>query len=163
VLPPSILHRATPSIKYNEIREATGVGQRTLRNVLAKVLEQGYDPLRDKAAIKTEWLVDRPRSGRPRTAMNEINEKRVIKIISKDKNGREKSAEVIGMKIDVSRQLVCGIMKKLGYKKVKSTTKPGLNQKQKEKRLAFCRKYQYWTLEDWKRVIWSDETSIVLG
>ncbi len=75
--------------------------------------------------------------------MNEINKKRVIEIISKNKNGRKKSAEVIDIEIDVLRQLICGIMKKLGYKKVKSIIKPGLNQKQKEKRLVFCYKYQY--------------------
>jgi hypothetical protein len=23
--------------------------------------------------------------------------------------------------------------------------------------------HQYWTLEDWKKVIWSDETSVILG
>ncbi len=59
--------------------------------------------------------------------MNEINKKRIIEIISKDKNGREKSAEVIDIEIDVLRQLICRIMKKLGYKKVKSIIKPGLN------------------------------------
>ncbi len=35
--------------------------------------------------------------------MNKINKKRIIKIISKNKNRREKSAEVIDIEIDVSR------------------------------------------------------------
>ena len=30
----------------------------------------------------------------------------------------------------------------------------------RKKRLAFAQKYQNWTVEDWKRVIWSDETKI---
>ncbi len=30
----------------------------------------------------------------------------------------------------------------------------------KKKRLAFALKHQEWTVEDWKRVIWSDETKI---
>jgi hypothetical protein len=33
----------------------------------------------------------------------------------------------------------------------------------KEARLQFALRYQYWTLEDWKNVIWSDETSVLLG
>jgi hypothetical protein len=53
-------------------------------------------------------------------------------------------------------------MRAAGYKKVKYIIKSGLNVKIKKKRLAFCRKYQHWILEDWKNVIWSDETSIVL-
>src|SRR6266498_1288675 len=55
------------------------------------------------------------------------------------------------------------MLKISGFKKVKKSTKPGLNDVQKERRLAFCRKYQHWTLEDWKKVIWSDETSVVVG
>src|SRR5580692_1396246 len=33
----------------------------------------------------------------------------------------------------------------------------------KKARLQFALDHQNWTLEDWKRVIWSDETSIVIG
>jgi transposase len=33
----------------------------------------------------------------------------------------------------------------------------------REARLAFCLLYKDWTIEDWKRVIWSDETAVVLG
>ena len=32
-----------------------------------------------------------------------------------------------------------------------------------EARYQFALRYQDWTLEDWKRVIWSDETSVCLG
>lgn len=31
------------------------------------------------------------------------------------------------------------------------------------KRLKFCRDHEHWTLEDWKNVIFSDETSVVIG
>src|SRR5262249_45273584 len=30
----------------------------------------------------------------------------------------------------------------------------------RQRRLAFAQKYREWTVEDWKRVIWSDETKI---
>ncbi|EQL37278.1 hypothetical protein BDFG_01252 [Blastomyces dermatitidis ATCC 26199] len=32
----------------------------------------------------------------------------------------------------------------------------------KKKRLEWCLKHKNWTLEDWKNVIWSDETSVIL-
>ncbi|RDI85644.1 hypothetical protein Vi05172_g4338 [Venturia inaequalis] len=54
-------------------------------------------------------------------------------------------------------------MSKMGYRKTKPTTKPGLDAVQKQQRLAWCLKHQDWTLEQWKDVIWSDETSVVLG
>ena len=41
--------------------------------------------------------------------------------------------------------------------------KPVLKPSHKAARLLWARKYQHWTVEDWKRVIWSDESAIVLG
>jgi hypothetical protein len=32
----------------------------------------------------------------------------------------------------------------------------------RKERLDWCLAYQHWTLEDWKNVIWSDETSVIL-
>ena len=46
---------------------------------------------------------------------------------------------------------------------MKTTRKLGLNIEQRRARLAFYIRYRDWTLEDWKKVIWSDETSVVLG
>jgi hypothetical protein len=46
---------------------------------------------------------------------------------------------------------------------VKPTKKPGLTDKMKAARLKFCQDHADWTLEDWKNVIWTDETSVVLG
>ena len=40
--------------------------------------------------------------------------------------------------------------------------KPNLTPVMKEARLAFAIKYKDWTIEDWKRVIWTDETSVIL-
>jgi hypothetical protein len=38
--------------------------------------------------------------------------------------------------------------------------KPLLSVRHRKARLAFAQKYREWTVEDWKRVIWSDETKI---
>jgi len=37
-----------------------------------------------------------------------------------------------------------------------------LTQKMIKERLEWCRQHEHWTLEDWKNVIWTDETSVVL-
>ena len=114
--------------KFNKIEQQTGVKQRALRDIRNRALERGFDPTVDQLRIKKEHLGNAPRSGPPCSAVNSKNEKLVIQIVSKDKNGREKSAEVIGIEIGISRQSVYRIMKKLGYKKVKYITKPGLNE-----------------------------------
>ena len=41
--------------------------------------------------------------------------------------------------------------------------KPVLKSQHKAARLYWARKYQHWTVQDWMRVIWSDESAIVLG
>jgi hypothetical protein len=43
---------------------------------------------------------------------------------------------------------------------MKRTIKLGLKNEDKKKRLAWCWAYRNWTLEDWKRMIWTDETSV---
>jgi hypothetical protein len=103
--------------KYAQIEASTGVKKRTLNNIKLKAIARGYDPLVDKFRITRAYLEDAPRSGRPNTVINEINEDFVISIISKDKNEKEKSSEVIGNEIGISKQSVCRIMKKLDYKK----------------------------------------------
>jgi len=45
-------------------------------------------------------------------------------------------------------------------KAVTKKKKPLLSAVHCKKRLAFALKYQNWIVEDWKRVIWSDETKI---
>lgn len=45
----------------------------------------------------------------------------------------------------------------------KTTKKPGLTPAMMKKRYEFCLKYEHWTIEDWKKVIWTDETSVCLG
>lgn len=63
----------------------------------------------------------------------------------------------------VSPSTIHRFLKRCGYKKLKHTTKPGLNTAQRQARLRWALQFKDWTLEDWKRVIWSDETSVVLG
>ena len=72
---------------------------------------------------------------------------------------RIKANEVGG----VSAMTVWRVLRALGKRKTKSIRKSGLTEDIRKARLEWCLKYEYWTIEDWKRVIFSDETAIVLG
>ncbi|EDN06634.1 predicted protein [Histoplasma mississippiense (nom. inval.)] len=63
---------------------------------------------------------------------------------------------------NIAPNTVWKILRKAGMKKTKPTRKPGLTNKMKHERLQWCLDHQDWTLEDWKRVIWSDEASVIL-
>lgn len=51
-------------------------------------------------------------------------------------------------------------LKKIGLEAAIKPKKPALSDKNVKARLKFCKKYKHWSVDDWKRVIWSDETRI---
>ena len=62
--------------------------------------------------------------------------------------------------IRVSAQTIRNVLKDEGLKSAVKKKKPLLKRTHIRQRLEFARKYQHWTVEDWKRVVWSDETKI---
>ena len=60
----------------------------------------------------------------------------------------------------LSTQTVRNCLKVAGMRAVVKKKKPLLSKKQKKNRLDFALAHQHWTIEDWKKVVWSDETKI---
>ena len=60
----------------------------------------------------------------------------------------------------VSAQTMCRSLKSMGLKAVAKVKKPLLKPHHRRARMHFAEQYLDWTVEDWKRVIWSDETKI---
>ena len=60
----------------------------------------------------------------------------------------------------LSSKTVRRCLKKAGMKAVVKKKRPLLSKKHRRNRLDFALAHKDWTLEDWKRVIWSDETKI---
>jgi hypothetical protein len=51
-------------------------------------------------------------------------------------------------------------LKKEGMKSVVKKKRPVLSAKHRRDRMDFALTHKDWTVEDWKRVVWSDETEI---
>ena len=62
--------------------------------------------------------------------------------------------------IELSPKTVGRTLKEGGLRAVTKKKKPRLSSRQKRLRMEFAQRHKEWTLEDWKRVIWSDETKI---
>ena len=60
----------------------------------------------------------------------------------------------------VSVQTIRRALKRQGMLAVTKKKRPYLSPRHKAKRYAFALSKKYWTVEDWKRVVWSDETKI---
>lgn len=149
--------------KYKAVSEITHISISVLYRLVKKARIMGFDPDRD-LRIEEDYVAPIKPPGPKRTVTSKAMEDRAISLIEKDRNGREKSSEVLGYQLDrISRCSVLRMLKRRGYHKRKPTWKPLLNEDQKQVRLQFALHHQNWSIEDWKAVIWSDETSVVLG
>jgi transposase len=149
-----------------EVAAKTGLSVRQVNRIYARAIERGFKPNQSPIVLRDEWLEDAPRSGRPTKQTPDTTARTVAKVQA-DRYGREKScADIAGELstegIDISATTIRRILKKAGYRKTKPTRKPGLTKKMMHDRLQWCLAHQDWTLEDWKNVIWSDETAVVL-
>jgi hypothetical protein len=105
---------------------------------------------------------DGKRSGRPKTTTKAVSQS-ILPNVYTDRNSREKSTEYLAYEYGISRRSVLRVLKATGINYVKLTKKPGLTDETKTARLKFYRDHAGLTLKDWKNVIWTDETSVVLG
>ncbi|KAJ0127189.1 Uncharacterized protein HZ326_29705, partial [Fusarium oxysporum f. sp. albedinis] len=150
----------------NEVAEITGLSVNLVNRIYARAIKRGFDPNVRPLILRNGYLEDTPRSGRPSKQTEETKEL-IISKVQRDRYGREKTAadiagELSSQGVLISTSLVKQVLKSAGFRKTKPTRKPGLTKKMKDERLAWCIAHQDWTLEDWKSVIWSDETSVVL-
>jgi len=135
-----------------QIINRTGSDRRTIQRVWKKFKKNGsYE--------------DQPRSGRP-TKLNDREKRKVAQILRK---GEATNAEAIRKvakahhEIDVSRDTVARTLASFGYAARVKCKKPALTDKQKKERLAWARNHSTWTIEDWRKVVWSDETKFTLA
>lgn len=98
--------------------------------------------------------------GRPRITSDADN--RALKKIIK-KNRRARAGEITLLwremiKKDVSVDTCKRALKRMGYGFYTAKEKPLLTSLQKKKRLRFAKDHENWTLDQWREIIWSDES-----
>ena len=142
------------------IQETCHVSKSTVKRVYQRALSRGFQA---SGPVLSQHVKDGPRSGRPQK--QETYKDEVVEKVRKDRYGREKSCEQIAFELEgkISATTVWRILRAAGMRKTKPTRKPGLTKAMRQARLKFCKDHEDWTLEDWKNVIWSDETSVLLG
>jgi hypothetical protein len=82
----------------------------------------------------------------------------VLSKVRGDRYTREKTCAQIVVEIGgVSDITIWRILRHAGFRKTKPTGKPGLTDEMKAARLKFALEHKDWTIDDWKKVIWTDE------
>lgn len=151
-----------------KVKKITGVSQSGIYKLHTKAIDRGW------VSGKTVeiWMVDNaPRSGRPGVSKSIVE--RILSTVTRNSTTRGWSCgKIAGEIADTpgvsplevpSASTIYRTLKKAGYAVYKRTVKPGLNKDQKEARNVWCKVYTYWTIEDWKNVIFTDETSVQKG
>jgi len=100
--------------------------------------------------------------GRP-TKLTEVDKRNLVRMIT---SGKADTATQLVRELkdtsetEVSTTTIRRMLKEAGLKSITKKKKPRLLPSHIRQRLNFAIGHQHWTVEDWKRVIWSDETKI---
>ncbi|XP_068221302.1 uncharacterized protein [Palaemon carinicauda] len=136
-------------LKTKQISEQTGVKPRTIRNILAKYRAWGGTtvPIHSKSTGRSLKV-----SERTLTVLKREAELHPTHSACKFK---EENSNILGnVAVRTVRKY---LSKNLGFKKVVAWKKPLITAKHKVQRKDFVKEYGQWGVDEWKRVLFSDE------
>uniref|UniRef100_A0A3B5RET6 Tc1-like transposase DDE domain-containing protein n=1 Tax=Xiphophorus maculatus TaxID=8083 RepID=A0A3B5RET6_XIPMA len=143
------MHQAEKTSK--EIAETTRIGLRTVQRIIKNWKDGGEPSSSRKKCGRKKILND--------------GDRRLLKHLVKS-NGRKTTAELRSMfnceSKSISTRTMRRELKGLGLNSCVAVRKPLISKANQKKRLQFPREHKDWTLEEWKRVMWSDESRFTL-
>lgn len=144
-----ILRKVGNSI--GKIAQIVGVSKNGVQTTLARFAQ-------------TKSHSDQKRSGRPRKTAA-TDDRYIVRLSNRD---RFKSPSEIRTEVNetldapISTNTVKKRLREAGYFGRVAVKKPLLKPEHRRKRLKFARKHRNWTMEQWKSVLWSDESKFEL-
>ena len=157
-----VLLKQYTSKTNDEISAITNADPTTSKRFHKEAVARGFD--RD-GPLLVEHLENKKRAEVPSISKDPEVIRKITNYVSQTRATRGHNLVKIASrsKCGLKKEAVRKILKKQGFRKVKRTTKPGLDKRQRQARYQWALKFKGWTLEDWKRVCFSDETSIQVG
>lgn len=138
------------SMTVRDIASAVGVGKSSVSRILTTFQESG------SLSPKRRAKCGRKRKTTPRTDKILIRNSK----INPRKTSSDLKRDLLATGFDVSSSTVRRRLLEAGRKARRPTKKQFLTTKMMKKRLAWAKKYKSWTADDWKKVIFSDETHL---
>ena len=106
-------------------------------------------------------VVNRTRCGRPRST-SKRDDRQLRQSVQNMRRGT--SNEINGKWAqNVCDRTVRNRINEMGYSFCKAKTKPFLTKLHRKKRLEWFKEHRHWTVDDWKKVIFSDESRVHRG
>jgi transposase len=106
----------------------------------------------------------KPKMGHP-AILTAQDKRRIDLYIKRSKETRQQPPEGIikALHLSVKHDTLVKAIHELGYRRCIARRRPLLKAIDEKRRLQFARTHKHWTVEDWKRVIFTDEMSIKIG
>lgn len=129
---------------------------------IAKKLKRSYNTIYSayKRYEKRGTMARKRGSGRPRKT-NKRQRTDIILAVKRDPYASVKSIRR-GLKLTVSLCTINRIILESGLRSFFTEKKPLINERNRVKRLIWAKEHIDWDLDDWKSVLWSDESSFRL-
>jgi len=119
----------------------TEIKRRTLQYIFKRARSRSWDPSAHPRILDGH-VIDAPHTGSKVKITCEF-EQRILKKVTSDRFGREKSCAYIAAECGCSAQTVWRVLQRHGYRKMKPTRKPYLSQEMKEAHLQFALRYEH--------------------
>jgi hypothetical protein len=135
-------------------------GRHTLREI-ADIMDMKYTTV---VSIKSRGTAhNQSRSGRPEK-FDERMLRRIDYHIRKSSITRRQSVDQIirDLELDVSPKTLIKYLHRLGYRHCIARRRPLLTKRDMQRCLAFAKKFKHYTVEDFKRILWTDECAFKL-
>ena len=141
--------------KLKDISSQTGINLRTCQRLVKRFKEEG----------EQEIPQPKPKPGRPKSVSQHTLRVLRRQLVSQPSiTARELKERNPRLLAGVSLRTVQErIHEDLHFKSFRARRKPHLTPSQIKKRISFCKKYLEWDLNDWKKVLWTDEATFFVS
>jgi len=133
-------------LSSRQIQEQSGVGHASV----------------DRIRAKHRFDLPKGQGGRP-TTLSEHDKRQTVRLITSGQADTAVQAKRMlseDASVTASADTVRRTIKEAGLRSIIKQKKFRLLPRHIRQRLEFAKRYEHWTVEDWKRVVWSDETKI---
>lgn len=132
----------------------------------AQIVElTGFTKDQVRTAVRASSAAIAPRSGRPRV-MTSQQEEALVEYVTSSKDGRRASFLLLSTTLFSSQfgaYAIRAALRRLGFYRRVARRKPPISEANRIKRLAWAQEHLHWTVEDWRKVLWTDETWVTGG
>lgn len=142
----NILSALNSGRSYRQIAREIGISKTSVQRIANS--HSGYTP--------------RNTPGRPK-GLSIQDRRRVVRLVT---SGQADTAPEVAKTLSsegvatVNPETVRRVLREEGFRAAPKTKKPLLLKRHQRARLEFAKRHQHWTTDDWRRVVWSDETKI---